>query len=444
MAMTFVSGDPFNPPNAMLINDPSKATAPSPAYWSAFESEDWNAALTGANRAVAIAPDDQQALFVLGYCLLRAGRISAVEEIFNHAAAVGSPTMAASVLSQILWYVLESECHGPLLAAAEIVPPDHPAAILVSYYAGCADMMTGAVDRALARFDWFADHVHLFAAHIDFFTDPRLNLVFRQARLVRGPAEVERRARIAVGPLQFRWHREIQPVGTAPILLSCMDTVYFLAFAETFAELNLAANPTSSVVFHLIGPTPEALSLLEHLATRWPGRVGGTVEDAPVIPKVTYYACARFYVVPHLLRRYHRPVVSLDAEVCAELHANRLATLCAATDFACFGTGRKEPASVWQATVMWWDDTPACHRFLDLLQHYCWPELSLPAHTNWMLDQAALLSCLHYAERTGALTFADLAVVTKKPLNEVARRFNPDEFNQNLRNATIQKEAALP
>ena len=93
------------------------------------------------------------------------------------------------------------------------------------------------------------------------------------------------------------------------------------------------------------------------------------------------------------MQTYGRTIVFLDLDVTPRRAAPDFHGLAEARDFSCFETGRTEPASVCQASVLVWGT--GAGDCLRALQAYCWSELANPPTVTWMLDQAALFSVRH-------------------------------------------------
>ena len=190
--------------------------------------------------------------------------------------------------------------------------------------------------------------------------------------------------------------------GDGAVYLACADGRYIERFADRFAAA--FDRPGVSLHLHVVNATPAADALLAGL----PGglhhlSLGVSRSQDRHYASATAYACARFYVMPILLDLYGRMLVALDIDVVPLPPALRLGAGDPAPDFdfGCFETGRDEPASVYQASVMAWTPTDSCRRFLGALQGFCTPKLDMPVRLNWQLDQAALISVLNWQDETG-------------------------------------------
>ncbi|OAN55958.1 hypothetical protein A6A04_10360 [Paramagnetospirillum marisnigri] len=373
-------------------------------------------ALTVANAALAGDPADEGAACAMGCALVMLGRAAELPRLAEHLNLAAGEAKGWIITATVLHCLLGDGHHQELVAAEQSIAQDSPVHILAVYFGGCARMMLGDMGSAVDRFDWFRRHVRFYAAHINFSAHPLLSMVYRQGRCIAGPDEIDRRLATPRTSPASRLVGEIA-AGEGPVLFTCLDDRYFTLFGPAFVEANLAANPSTPLVLHVIGPSEASLERLEALALSFSGRFAASVEDRPLFSTVTYFASARFFVVEQLLARFGRPMISLDGEVRAAVEGLGLASACRNLDFACFGTGRDEPGSVWQASVMWFGTSADARGFIHALQAYCLPELGHPSLLTWQLDQAALLACSHYFQVRGLpLAFGDLRHLLGMPL----------------------------
>lgn len=377
-------------------------------------------AAEAANAALAVAPTDAQAGLVLGCALIRLGRFAVLPGLAAHFNATAANGQGWDRTAAVLHRLLADGHHAELIALDAAIPPDEPCHILTAYYCGCARMMGHDMTGAMERFDWFRRHVRFYADHIAFAAHPLLSMIYRQGRIMAGPDEVDRRLAAAPPQAALDHLGGLAPAAAdQAALFTCLDEQYFTLFGRTWVEANLALNPATGLHLHVIAPGPDSLAQLDALAQAHPGRFAASVERRPLFHTVTYYASARYFVVDQLIRRHGRAMVSLDGELRIALERLDLARRCRDLDFACFGTGRDEPGSVWQASVMWFGRGPAARRFTETLRAYCWPELDKPSLLTWQLDQAALLACGHHAQaRNLDLAFGDLRQILGCPLGD--------------------------
>ncbi|HTH96153.1 MAG TPA: hypothetical protein VL574_01980 [Stellaceae bacterium] len=307
-----------------------------------------------------------------------------------------------------LFFILR-ECladghYQQLIALDQAILPGnilHPVAL---YHASCARMMLGQEDEALAGFDRFR---HAMRDYFDRFpllvTNNDINVMFRQGTLVL-PAQATA-AQVAAGaamaPVQsdFEMVRPRITAGEGPILACCADARYIEFFVPRWLESMAMLGFDMHV--HVVNPTTDSRALIEDLVGKL--QLGGRLSASTSIDRYgtsTSFACARFEVVPLLLEHLGRTIVAIDIDVGATPRLRDLAANLPEAGFACFETGRREPASVHQASIMAFSADDAGLGFVRDLAAYCRPKLHYPSRLNWMLDQAALFSLTRLYART--------------------------------------------
>ncbi|RAU20872.1 hypothetical protein CU669_16515 [Paramagnetospirillum kuznetsovii] len=401
--------------------------------------------LAAANAALGRDPADEAAAHAMAQALVMLGRAADLHRLAEHLNIAAGPGKGWVVLATALHGLLAERRYDALIALCESSPPDTPGYILTAYYGGCSSMMDGDMEAAIARFDWFRRHVRFYAGHIAFVSHPLLSMIYRQGRMVAAPDEIDHRlaAPVVLPALETLGELSAAADGEAAIF-TCLDDQYFKLFGESFVAANLGLNPTMPLILHVIGPGDETRGELLDLTRRWPGRFAATVEAKPLFTTVTYYASARFFVVDQMTERFGRPMISLDGELQVPVERLNLAAACRAQDFACFGTGRDEPGSVWQASVMWFGQGAGTGRLTRALRAYCQPELNHPSLMTWQLDQAALLACRHYFEMRGPpLAFADLRDLLGLGLADVASDVPKAEAKESNKHGKMTGEVQI-
>jgi hypothetical protein len=292
----------------------------------------------------------------------------------------------------------------------------HPLRILALYSGACARMVAGDVEGSLYEFESFRLQVKDYMALVPFLASNMFNVSFRQATLVLAAEGVEKRLAAAGGKLpasvNFRFDRRIE-ADVPAIYAVVADGRYIERFARNLA---LAFDrPGQALHIHVINSSGEADAILgalpaeaKHLA------LGISRSEDPHYATSTSYACTRFFVLPELLRAYGKPVIALDIDILPREPLARLEEAFRedSFDFAYYVTGRNEPASVYQASIMAWAPNERALAFLDALGRFCLPKLDMPARASWLLDQAALISVMNWqAQRQIPFRY--------RPLNEV-------------------------
>jgi hypothetical protein len=371
---------------------------------------------------------DPWAYLLATMSLLRLGRPDEFAEMIR-----ASGENAVLLCTWTLSNLLDDHAYGAIAAAGDAFAADDPASLIATYFAGCAEMMLGRHDSAMARFKSFRLAWPRFLGRIDYIADDRLNVMLRQGRLVADAAEVERRRGVAISlpALDF-----IDAPAPAPrIVFAAGNSHYFNKMGSEFVAGTLPALGEALLHLHVIDPDAESLALIESLRAAHPGHLAFSLEKEPLFRTYTYYSCSRFYAMTGLLDRYRAPILSLDIDIVPRKPGD-LAPLfdrAESFDFCCFRTDRNEPASVFQASVMYWPDRPGTRAFLTDLQHFCWEELRNPSRTSWMLDQAALFSVLSEPRTKARLRFGDFTTLAGSSLQDLVRITFGNEVKGELR-----------
>jgi len=348
----------------------------------------------GLASAAAQGPDAGAALLILAKCSVGLGDFTGLGNVLGFAQKQGaSPELT---FFRIVHDCLLDGMTQPLIALSAAIPDGllHPLAL---YHASCARLVLGDRYAALAGFNQFRLALPRFFHALPFGTNDEFNVMFRQGTLVLPPEET--RARIAHGTALPPVQRDIQilkplrAIGGAATIMCCADARYIAYFLPRWLAGMISTDTPIHV--HVINPDPEALALVEEMTTQH-----DLVEKLSLSTSLdgtataTSYACARFEIVAYLLENLNGPLMTVDIDVAATPAFSSLLATPVTADFSCFETGRCEPASVHQASIMAFANTPRSLTFARDLAAYCRPKLHQPVRINWMLDQAALFSVL--------------------------------------------------
>jgi len=342
----------------------------------------------------------------------------------------------APVLAMLTFVDLlgEAQYHPILAAASEFVPED-PLWIVATYYAGCAALMLGERRAAMERFKAFRLGWPRYLGKIDFLGDDRLNVMFRQGRLVADADEVARRMS---APCRFPALEYVGGTQASRVVFASGNDHYFNAMGQAFVDGALPFLGDALLHLHVIGPDGQARDIAAQLAARHGGRIAFSFEAEPLFRTYTYYSCSRFYAIPALLARYRAPILSLDIDIAPTIQLAELFRAARGFDFCCFRMGRREPASIYQASAMHWADSEAARALLDGLAHFCWGELGNPSRATWMLDQAALFSLLD--EPAAGLRFGEFATLTGREPQDCVRILFDNDAKAELRERARKEE----
>ena len=290
------------------------------------------------------------------------------------------------------------------------LPQSHIVAPLADYYAGVALI---SEKRYVESLDYFRRFKLLIMNNLEIYRpllgNWRFRLVFRQGSLVEplsfvaalddGSYAVEERDPEVL--LQQR-----ADSGSSPAVFACcLNDLYFLRFADSLTASLTEACGAVDLHFHVAGKQKDCRPYFEALQQRYPAVTFGlSLEPEPLARHAPYYAVDRFMVMPQLAEIYDRDIIMLDADSLVQKDLTvlyqRLKDEDPVVDFACFDTGRTEPASVYQATLMFFFNTPGCRNFLRLLRRFYFSKLHQPPEVSWLLDQAGLFSVSLYLEQT--------------------------------------------
>ncbi len=303
-----------------------------------------------------------------------------------------------------------------LLRIAAATPPGSRQHAVALYYGGCAELAQNRYDAAFDYFRRFRDIVLPHHREFPLLTSEHMNLVFRQGCLIEAPemvAALLRQTPPASAPAIERIG-EWQPAPQGPVLLACADAAYFQRFAPELLRSAAARRPDLTLHLHVIGDEPDSVA-----AARDAGhpRLNLSVERAPPNRHRVYYACNRFLVAPAVMAFHGRTVLALDIDSVLLGDLQPILDAAEGLDVACFTSGRREPASVYQAAALHVDESAGGRRFLDLCGRLVQMKLAMPPELSWMLDQAALFSAIHYARKHAPeIKIGDLTALTGAPL----------------------------
>jgi hypothetical protein len=308
--------------------------------------------------------------------------------------------IAPLLFSRVLDNCLRTDQFSLIEEIVQRTPKESPLHVIGIYYVGCVRVVRRDPAAALAIFEYFRSIVTGFVPQIPFGSDADLNVLYRQGILTAAPDEVKRRlaAVSQLPPLVSDFTMIERAAPSRTLICACADAHY----AERFArDLLSSIAPEDSLHLHIVDPLPETGLLLRELAAAsGSGKCGISTSRDRNYGTATAYACSRFFVLPHLLRDYCRPIVTVDVDVRVTQRLGNLDLTQATFDFGCFESTRREPASVYLAGVMVTSPTSACMDFLEALSGFCRYGLKVPLTSNWLLDQAALYSIIHYFSKS--------------------------------------------
>jgi hypothetical protein len=336
-------------------------------------------------------------------------------------ACQGHPDRQLDFYQTILIDLMRRRAWDALLRHTEKVPAGTRLQPVAAYYAGCAQLARGRHDEALQHFAAFRQIVLPHHKEFPLLTSANFNLIFRQACLIEAPEMVSAIAALpdeqfARGRPQFERLGDWRP-ASGQVFLCCCDGAYFMRYAAALCHSVERWRPDAVLHFHVALPDGAVFQHAAELAARGQLAINLTVETAPTWRHNVYYACNRFLVAPTIMDWYRRPLVILDADSVLLGDLREITDVLEDFDFACFNTGRTEPASLFQATITYFADNARSRRLLEILARLIILKLDMPWSLSWMLDQAALYSALCYARRHAPeIAIGDLAALTGRDL----------------------------
>ena len=375
------------------------------------------AAIAAYRQAIELDPGLGHAWHELGVTLGLAAAIDDLCRLTDRAAPLFESTVV--FFQNVALDLMNRQAFAALEPLADLVPADRPYYPVAVYYAGTSRIARRDYLGSLAFHDRFKALVSPRHENYPLTTNVNFNLIYRQATLVDSPATVARLAATTPKPETINkptviWQRPwCEPTQSEkktenqtepPLFASALNNLYFLRFAEELAASFARHRPGDCLHFHIIESDPACVALAQRLRERHPAVCFNfSAERRAPYANGVYYTCDRFLILPQLFKRYRVPrIITLDADSVLNNDLSAVLSVLDGYDFACFNTGRTEPASVYQATFMMFADTPAGRRFIDLLRRFVLAKIDQPPVLTWMLDQAALFSVICYLQASGA------------------------------------------
>lgn len=369
--------------------------------------------------ALAAGATDPDLAHYLGLSLCLSGDDSGFLRVV--AACQGSPDDQLDFYHTILLDLMKRGAWDALSRHAANMPTGTRLHAVATYYAGCAELARGRHDRAFQRFTAFRQIVLAQPKSFPLLTKANFNLIFRQACLLEAPEIVAEIARLpatdfARGRPRIERYGQWTP-ASGQVVLCCCDVAYFKRFAGELCRSMERWRPDILLHFHVANLDSASFAFANELAASHALAVNVSFEPAPAWSHNVYYACNRFLVAPAVMDWYQRSLLIIDADstLLGDLH--EITDAAPRFDFACFETGRTEPASVFQATITHFANNDRGRHLLEMLARLIMQKLDMPPSLSWMLDQAALYSVVRYAERfVPDIAIGDFAAITGRGL----------------------------
>jgi tetratricopeptide (TPR) repeat protein len=182
------------------------------------------------------------------------------------------------------------------------------------------------------------------------------------------------------------------------VIFAGCDAKYFHRFADGLANSIAKHCPSTLVHFHVVNPDDRTASRIAAAQERHPGlQFRLTVEQAPDTLKEdairTFFACARFLMLPDLLRSYNCPVLMLDVDAVLLRSPHALVDHLRAerADVALVHGDQGDPWSQYWADAILACPTDRSLEYFALVRNYIRHFLQ-QGRAIWFLDQVALFA----------------------------------------------------
>jgi tetratricopeptide (TPR) repeat protein len=216
-----------------------------------------------------------------------------------------------------------------------------------------------------------------------------------------------------VGSLHFRRLRRRAlpppPDGFSPypppadlVVFAACDGNYFDRFASALLS-SVRRNAGLDCQFHLhvINPPPDLWARIDaYKAALNDAAIAVSTEQVACEEwseekRRTWFACARFRLLPHLMESYAAPILMLDIDLLVLRDLTALLSASAEGDVALVATERHrcEPWNWFWADAVYFNATAPALACADLIARYIDQQLC-DGRAHWFLDQIALTACL--------------------------------------------------
>lgn len=351
-------------------------------------------------QAVQAEPGNAQNWLALIVALARADDVAMLTRVGGLWGSMRGDRFSA--LFDAFTVLMTYRLHDPVLALAAATDGDGPDALPGLYYRGCVHILRDQEDEAFAEFARFKDGVARHRDALPIGPEHPFNIAYRQGTLIEDRPYLDRLMAAPPPPPP-----ELSPVlpllvdGPAPlVLVAACNGLYLNIFGDVYARSVDAIAPGSLLHLHVIDPPPDLDAWAQRLRDRLPHTiVNVSRETAPPRATATYFAASRFLIATQLMDLYRRDLLITDIDI--ELITNpapwhgRLSDLA----FACFAHPGFGPASRLAAGIAHFSHTHDGRLVAEAISRFVHSKLDIPWPHSWMLDQAALLSVVHWLRR---------------------------------------------
>ena len=319
---------------------------------------------------------------------------------------------------------------------AQTLPANHQAKVIATYHAGCSHLLRNKVESAVKLFKQFQNHIVAQKDSFVISNNENLNIMFRHSLLIESPQLVEKikneklssfteyNPKINFDKKPFTPKNEV-----APVLISCANGAYFQRFGPQFIESVIKFSPNSILHIHIAEPTTKTIEYIQAIRKKHPNsKLNFSQEvDSPFSGSV-YFACNRFLLADKFLNLYQTKICifDIDGELVSGIEKLLIATN--HSDFACFTSGKAEPASIYLAGITCFADSALSRQLISLIKKIILLKLKLPIGVSWLLDQAALFSAIEYYKTKDTFKFKNINKNTNLEMTDFFQLHeNPEE-----------------
>ena len=354
-----------------------------------MDEDRWSDAISNFDKALQLRVDPWT-LGNLGNCYCKTGRLAEAEHCLRGAIALKPDLVRAHVSLAVVLHGLRQfdAALKQLEAVSQLAAHDHH----IPMRKGCSLTELGRLDEAQ---DAFAEAGQLAAR----FVYPRL-VAFDQSAFdsISGTGP-------AIPPPQVM-HESTPPAECSYVVLISCDSAYARKYGFTFIR-SFAMHAQGNNILHMhIYDADERIVDEAKDVAQTAGLVSLAIstETSP-FPQVekqrrkSYYACGRLVHMAYWLKRYQRPVLSLDVDIIVQ---GELATLVDTAGASDVGLNRREPIdSPWLdviANIIIGNPTAAAIGYFTAVANYALEYIKREGDA-WLVDQTALFCVLKMMNR---------------------------------------------
>lgn len=180
------------------------------------------------------------------------------------------------------------------------------------------------------------------------------------------------------------------------LFFAAADSVYFRRYAKAVSKsVEQNAGKTALLHFHIINPDCQAIRLAQELEVS--SRLNYSTESVDLsefseTQRKTYFACARYRLLPELMSKYYSPIVVVDMDQILIGDPAHLLSYSQNYDVSLvrFDHQAANILSLFSATLAVFSPNSKAKEFANRLSAYVNQAIEEPYRLMWHLDQAAI------------------------------------------------------